>query len=210
MSEILVQTDTLTGSNCYILAKEGHALIIDPNDGDRLCTFFKEEKLQPEYVILTHEHCDHMQGLKKVRSAYGALKVIAQKQCSENLENSVKNMSGMMETYLYFKSGGTKQFHYPPIVCPPADVTFEKEFAFFWRGHEFFMESVPGHTQGSIGIWMDRSILFSGDYLILGEEDLTRFPGGSSRDYETFAKPWIQSLPKGLWIYPGHGAAYQK
>lgn len=206
---MFVLTDDLTDSNCYVLQEEGYALIIDPNDGERLCSFLLEHHLQPEYVILTHEHCDHMQGLEKVRDTY-PVTVAAQKECSENLGNPVKNMSGMMETYLYFKSGGTKSFHYPPIRMKSADVVFEKEFTLVWRGHEFYMKSVPGHTKGSIGILMDQRTLFSGDYLILGEKDLTRFPGGSQEDYDAFARPWMESLPKGLFICPGHGPCYQR
>lgn len=60
----------------------------------------------------------------------------------------------------------------------------------------------------SISIFMDEIYLFSGDYLLPSGEDSTIFPGGSKEDYETYAKPWIQSLKEGLHIYPGHGEDY--
>lgn len=208
MTALLTSIDPLTDSNCYLIEEEGHVLIIDPNQKEEIVKSIKEHKWIVDYVILTHEHCDHMQGLNELRKKYH-FPVIAQKKCSENLQNKVKNMSGMMETYLYFKNGGKKIIPYEPFTCKCAEITFEEIYEFYWRGHHFFLKSVPGHTAGSCGIFMDENNLFSGDYLLASKEDPTIFPGGSKEAYETYAKPWIESLKKGLHIYPGHGKDYK-
>lgn len=208
MTNIFVVEDQLTESNCYLLEEECKVIIIDPNNGEKILSILKEHQWELDYILLTHEHCDHIQGLNKVRENFD-VKVIAQEKCSKNLGNPVKNMSGMMETYLYFKSGETKTFHYKPLTCKCADIVFEKSYTLMWRNHEFKMESVPGHTEGSSAIWMDDKRLFSGDYLILGEEDLTGFPGGSKEDYLNYTKKWIDQLPSGLEICPGHGERYR-
>ncbi len=53
-------TDPLTQSNCYILTAESHALIIDPNCYQEIHSYLASHQLVPEYIILTHEHCDHI------------------------------------------------------------------------------------------------------------------------------------------------------
>ena len=61
-------------SNCYILYNgySNRCVIIDP--GTKNCSniipFIKEKKLTPEYVILTHEHFDHIWGVNFLRKKY--------------------------------------------------------------------------------------------------------------------------------------------
>lgn len=207
MADFLIIKDPLTESNCYLIEEAGHALIIDPNQEGKITKILKEHQWILDHVILTHEHCDHMKGLNELREHFKFL-VIAQKQCSKNLKNKVKNMSGMMETYLYFKNGGKDLIHYEPFICDPAEIEFDQTYDLWWREHHFKLISIPGHTAGSCSILMDETKLFSGDYLLYDKEDPTIFPGGSKNDYESYVKPWIQSLEDGLHIYPGHGKDY--
>ena len=51
-------TDPLTTGNCYILLENGHAVIIDPNDEDRIEEVLRQYEAEPDYVLLTHEHAD--------------------------------------------------------------------------------------------------------------------------------------------------------
>lgn len=208
MPRLFVLEDRLTQSNCYLLEENGSVLIIDPNDHERILKIIREHQWNIDYILLTHEHCDHIQGLNGVRRGYPEALVIATAVCSENLGNRIKNMSGMMGTYLHFKYGGDKKYVYSSILCNPANLTFDQEYEFHWKGHMIQMELVPGHTMGSCCIRMDETILFSGDYLIMGEEDITRLPGGNEEAYETYAKPWIEALEDGIHIYPGHGTDY--
>ena len=70
------------------------------------------------------------------------------------------------------------------------------------------MKRLPGHTPGSSLIFLDGA-LFSGDYLLPGERVVTRLPGGSQEQYETYTRPWLQTIADGTWIYPGHGREFQ-
>ena len=63
-------TDPLTQSNCYILTAESHALIIDPNCYQEIHSYLANHQLVPEYIILTHEHCDHIAALNDMRKNY--------------------------------------------------------------------------------------------------------------------------------------------
>lgn len=200
-------TEPLTQSNCYILTENQRALIIDPNDAKLIATYLDTHHLSPEFVILTHEHCDHMAGLNDLRKQY-SFKVIASQQCSEGIQNTKINMTRIMETYLYFKSNGTLRVTYPRFVCDPADITFQSLYMINWQGHIFFFIGIPGHTPGSTCIIMDDAALFSGDYFIPGEEVITRLPGGDEEAYETIGKDLLRKLPTPIQTYPGHGAPF--
>ena len=204
MSEIIVLTDSVTESNCYCLEENGKVLLIDPNDGEKIKHFIKTRHWIIEYVLLTHEHCDHIQGLNELRKSFD-FTVIATQKCSENLGDITKNMSRIMGAYLYFKYGEMREYPYGRFQCEPADIAFEETYEFLWQGHNFVIRKTPGHTEGSCCIEMDQAYMFSGDYFIEKEEDITGFPGGSKRDYETKTKPWFSTWKAGLCIYPGHG-----
>lgn len=206
--EIVTIKDDLTQSNCYIIENKGKVVIIDPNHFDQIHTLLQKEKWTPEYVILTHEHCDHMQGLNELRNIY-PLTVVTSLVCSEGIQSAKNNMSKMMEVYLYFKSGEKETFSYKPFVCEPADLTFLNEMEFIWQENHFKMVLVPGHTRGSICIFLNKSLLFSGDYLLPGEEVITRLPGGDTKEYEEIGKPWLKKLSPGLTVYPGHGDVFE-
>lgn len=115
-------------------------------------------------------------------------------------------MSAMMEVYLTFhRKPGVA---YPPFTCGAADVTYTKSYETVWRGHRIRCVPLPGHTPGSAGIFWDDDTFFSGDYLLPGEAPILRLPGGSQEDYEAFSRPFLEALPRGLTIRPGHGESY--
>ena len=56
-------------TNCYILKKEGCALVIDPGDNfDKIKRALDNNKLLG--IIITHYHFDHIGALKKFRNNY--------------------------------------------------------------------------------------------------------------------------------------------
>ena len=97
-------------------------MIIDPNDFTAIRELLQKLGLMPGLVLLTHEHCDHIGGLNELRRTY-PVTVAATEACSAGIGNQTKNMSRMMETFLYFKSGEKKFVHYPPFQCRKADLT---------------------------------------------------------------------------------------
>ena len=207
MSSLDILKDEMTESNCYILEENQKAIVIDPNDGKRVAEQLRENGWWPEYIFLTHEHCDHIQGLNEVRKQFPKSRVIAQEICSKNIQSPVGNMSALMETYLHFKYAG-RHFHYEPFICAKAELTFGQQYEMEWEGHRIVLESVPGHTWGSAVMWVDQTVVFSGDYLIKGKTDVIRLPGGDEVAYDRYARPWKQRLPEGTILYPGHGPGY--
>ena len=61
------------GTNCYILTKNKHSIIIDPGHNDeRLLDYIKKENLNIEKILLTHGHFDHIAGVDMIRNEIGA------------------------------------------------------------------------------------------------------------------------------------------
>lgn len=199
-----VCTDALTTSNCYVLGDGGGALVIDPNDCERILEMTSGRGLEVELIVLTHEHCDHISGLEELRAATGA-RVLASAACSSGIGSITQNVSRIMEVYLYFLHG--REIPYAPFTCRPADVTYDKDSSFKWRSLDVRCVPLPGHSPGSALVMIGDDI-FSGDYLLPDEKVVTRLPGGSASDYERIAVPFLESLPLGSTVHPGHGASY--
>lgn len=206
MRELLVYRHPLTESNCYILARDGACVVIDPNDPVEVPALLLGRGWRPELVLLTHEHCDHMAGLEALRQQWPQSRVLCSEACDRGIQDPKRNMSQRMEVYLAFQ--GKTGVSYPPFVCRPADETFEAFYTMAWRGHRLRCVSLPGHTPGSICVFWDEKILFSGDYLLPGQEVILRLPGGSRADYETVTLPFLAALPPGLEVCPGHGDSF--
>ena len=206
MMQTVISVDPLTESNCYILAEDKKCVVIDPGESVHLLTTLDEHGWEPELILLTHEHCDHMAGLDALREAYPQAHFAAAKNCNDGIQNTRLNMSRIMDVYLYFR--GKPGIHFDPIVCRPADEIIEENAQLSWRGHTLRLVPMPGHTPGSVGIFLDEKAFFSGDYLIPGEEPLLRFPGGDADSYEKITVPVLRSLPEGIRIYPGHGEPF--
>ena len=175
--------EPVTESNCYVIREEDKCMIIDPNDFTAIRELLQKWGLMPGLVLLTHEHCDQ-------------------------IGNKTRNMSRMMETFLYFKSGEKKLVHYPPFQCRKADLTFTDRICCKFATRQLELIPLPGHTPGSMVIRYDGCI-FCGDYLLPGDRVVTRLPGGDGDAYEKYAKPWLKTIPDGTWIFPGHGEPFR-
>ena len=205
VTRITVCRDSLTQSNCYLIGEKGGAMVIDPNHFELVENALREQALTPELVMLSHEHCDHIRGLEELRNHW-RVKVLCSRRCSQGIGDITQNMSRMMEVYLLYRT--QQSVVYPPFICRPAELVYDAPYDFTWHGHRFLCTPLPGHSGGSSCIFMDDTCLFTGDYLIPGEQVVTRLPGGSEQEYEETAKPWLSALKAGLTIYPGHNDSY--
>lgn len=200
-------TDPVTDSNCYLLKREDACVVIDPNCFSRLLPVLREWNPASVLVLLTHEHCDHISALNALRKRFHTI-TVASRDCSLGIQDTRLNMSRLMETFLYYKNGETVITPYTPFRCEPSDLCFDGEIRLPFGNEQFEMKSLPGHTPGCSVIRFGGR-LFCGDYLLPGEQVLTRLPGGSQETYEACARPWLRTIPDGTWIYPGHGREFQ-
>lgn len=196
-------------TNCYLIGEGGKSVIVDPACAERIAGELADRGWEPEYIFLTHEHFDHIWDLEEIRDRY-RIPVVACSLCSERIQSVSTNLSNIRDVLVYFKTGEIPEEEGKRFTCREAEITFEDTYHMRWRGHAFAFQRLPGHSPGSVIISMDGEAIFTGDYLIFGEEEMTRLKGGSEEEYETIARPVLESIPEGRHIYPGHGRDYVK
>ena len=171
-----------------MIIENNNALVIDPHYSDKLSSIFKNNNISDVTILLTHEHPDHTSGVKWITDNYDTTLI-----CHENCAIAISDESNNRPILISFilaeqdKINGTnfaEEFkkHYKPYRCI-ADITFNRCFAYTWNSHNLKFVSTPGHSRGSCCILLDNILEFTGDSLIYGTETITRFPGGSNKDY---------------------------
>lgn len=198
----------LLSSNMYLLTEDNHGLIIDPYDG------FHEEISAAcnkiDHILLTHEHYDHISGANALRERCGC-RIICSETCGQRIQNSTHNFSRYYEAYASLQTGEPVHEGVLPVeeYFTRADEVFSGQTVISWHGHELVLTETPGHSPGSICILVDGNLLFSGDTLLQGDVAVTRFPGGSRRQYEQTALPYLRGLAGDTTVYPGHYGAFR-
>lgn len=200
MMEILRHASDLLASNMYVIAEDGHAIVIDP------CRDLTPVRgLTVDRILLTHEHYDHISGVNLFR-AQGAGPVLCSGACGENVTDTRKNMAGLFRVFCQLQSWialDAEPEADETYVCA-ADEVFEDRCAFDWRGHQFELFELPGHSRGSIGILLDGEAFFSGDSLMENTDTELRLPGGSKKLWASVSLPRLAAIPDGIRVYPGH------
>lgn len=215
MAQLQIETSVtlLNETNMYIITDlvSRHAILIDPSDAIAAEDFLQKKDLLLDYIILTHEHYDHIAALNQLRELFPA-KVVASDQCSTRIQNPRENMSHLFDVILEFKRQQGRDYggdiHIEPYKAEAADLIFHGKKELEWQGHRIAMQEAPGHSPGSILIDIDNKYLFSGDTLLYDYPIITRFPGGSKRQYQSATKPLLQGLEKKICVYPGHGRTF--
>lgn len=207
--------DDIMQSNCYVIESGGHGIVIDPNESHELLPWIMKQRITKQeftvdYILLTHEHCDHISGVNAILAQY-SVPVVCSRACSDGIQDPHKNMSSIQEVYLHFR--GIDHVKCNKIICKQADITYDDDLTFTWQQYTIQMHRIPGHTVGSSIIYLKddvtkETIAFTGDYLIQGESVITRLQSGDTNGYITYSKQYLENLPVGLHVYPGHGSDY--
>ena len=182
-------------TNAYVLTCDeagGKCVIIDSGlQNSELISYLKERDLDPQAIILTHGHADHIVGVRDLRREFPGIKVVIHKNDAEMLTNPAMNLSALVG--IKFKTA-------------PADTIIECEQKISFAGIEFDVLETPGHTPGGICLYRrDDNVLFSGDSLFSGSVGRTDFPGGNHNRLISSIKEKLLVLPPATKVYPGHG-----
>ena len=180
--------------NCYIVSDsergKGSCFIIDPGDeGQRITDRLRELCLEPEAVLLTHGHFDHISAVPELLESYPGIKLYAMEQERKLLSEPGLNLSGRYteEIRIYdadWLSDGQ--------VIEPAGIRIRV----IWT---------PGHTAGSCCYHSEeQGALFSGDTLFCCSYGRTDLPTGSDTDIIKSIREKLLVLPEEVAVYPGH------
>jgi hydroxyacylglutathione hydrolase len=185
-------------SNCYLIRKQDYhgCILIDPacEKGSSLHTFLVTNKLVLEYMILTHEHFDHISSVEYLRENYGC-KVVSSAICSEYITNNKKNLS------VFHDSVG--------FSCSPSDIIInENDYYFLWQDISIKFYLTPGHSDGGLCFTIGNN-LFTGDTLLEKHKTIVKLPGGSKTKLSKSLEILTRVINTETVIYPGHGEAFK-
>lgn len=194
-------------SNMYIIIKNNRALIIDPVYTAESSNFILEANPTDITVLPTHEHFDHINGINHLREHFDT-KVCCVRPCAERICSPKTNLSDKSEVIAMFNPEvGMKNIHIDPFECE-ADVILDNSCVFRWEGININVELTPGHSPGSVCIFLDEKFAFTGDTL-LEYKTITRLPGGSKKALCETTMPMLEKrLNSDYVIFPGHGKSF--
>ncbi|WP_018658954.1 MBL fold metallo-hydrolase [Allofustis seminis] len=177
-------------SNCYILSKEQHALIVDPGfSPEIIIKKIKAQNVTPLAILLTHTHYDHIGAVDALVEEYQIPVYVAPDE-RDWLTDAQKNLSARTLT--------------PVTICAKAH-TFNYQEIYHIGPFTFQVVHTPGHSPGGVCfIFEEGRFVITGDALFAMSVGRTDFPGSEPDKQIPALRQKILSLPDDYKIYPGH------
>jgi glyoxylase-like metal-dependent hydrolase (beta-lactamase superfamily II) len=184
-------------SNCYIITKEGtdKCIVVDPaqGDGDALCHYLLSKNYTPEYIVLTHEHFDHISSAECLRENFGC-QLIASRECSERIVHPKKNLS-------LFRDGVGFQ-------CQAAEIVIDQNaYCFLWGETKIYFFLTPGHSEGGLCFSLQDN-LFTGDTVMQNYKPVIKLPGGNKVKLKESIEMLFDIFDDKILVFPGHGRPF--
>lgn len=197
--EIITIKNNPVDSNCYLISDKeinNKCLIIDPGSKN---TSSIEEKIEsngltPDFILLTHEHFDHIWGCNKLAEKYNVI-AYGSLTCMEYIKSKRLNCSRF-----YDDIGFEINIPTQPLETDETTMT--------WNGYEIAFHQTPGHSEASICFSIG-SNLFTGDTLIYGLKTVTNILSGSKERLELSIKTLKTLQGKCYTVQPGHGVFFE-
>jgi glyoxylase-like metal-dependent hydrolase (beta-lactamase superfamily II) len=179
--------------NCSIFGDEQtrEAIVIDPGDNiDRILAILARHSLKVKAIVITHAHIDHIGGAAKLKASTGA--PVYMNQNDQELYDDLDVQAGWLGMATPEKT----------VI----DVDGREGGALTLGNAEFQILETPGHTQGSISLWIPtENKLVAGDTLFRDSIGRTDLPGGDGRQILRSIHAKLMPLPEGAIVIPGHG-----
>jgi hydroxyacylglutathione hydrolase len=179
--------------NCSIFGDEQtrDALVVDPGDNIAgILAVLARHGLKVKAIVITHAHIDHIGGAQKLKQATGA-PVYMNRNDAE-----LQKMMDIQASWLGM-----------PLPDPVEIDSEAKDGDLLAIGAtEFHVLHTPGHTQGSISLWIpSEGKLVAGDTLFRDSIGRTDLPGGNSKQLLRSIHEKLMPLPDETVVFPGHG-----
>jgi hydroxyacylglutathione hydrolase len=200
--------------NCSILGdpETREAIVVDPGDEvDAILQILAKHRLRVMAIVSTHTHIDHVGGLARLHEVTGAPVFIHE---------------GDLELYKHLDL----QAQWLGVDTPPTtkiEKFLREGDAVKWGGFEAEVLHTPGHTPGSLCLFMagakadaapaaeagvaaaKKSVetpkLIAGDTLFAGSIGRTDLWGGSMKEILRSLHNKLMKLPDETVVTPGHG-----
>jgi hydroxyacylglutathione hydrolase len=179
--------------NCSVFGDEEsrEGLVVDPGDDiAQVLEIVRRHGLTLKAIVITHAHIDHIGGAQKLKQATGAPVYMN----PNDIE--LQKMLDIQAAWLGMK---------PPEQVA-IDVPAKDGDRLVVGTAEFHVLHTPGHTQGSISLWIpSEGKLVAGDTLFRDSIGRTDLPGGDGRQILRSIYDKLLPLPPETLVIPGHG-----
>lgn len=187
-------------SNCFVISDQtigNNCIIVDAGSEDNtvLNSYLQSKGLDPEYIILTHEHFDHCWGVNDLRKEYPDVKLACSAICSLAIQDIKKNYS---------------VFHQQPgFELDPADIILDDvNWSLDWHSYQIRFMPAHGHSAAGIIFFIDQYV-FTGDSLIKDVRTVTKLKTASKEKLAEMLYVLEGEKGKGLVVCPGHGEMFE-
>lgn len=179
--------------NCSIFGDESgrDAIVVDPGDDiGEIRRVLARHNLRVSSIVITHAHIDHIGGAQKLKAATGA--PVYMNARDRELYDHIDVQAAWLG------------------VPAPEKTAIDQEARdgdrLLLGGADFLVMHTPGHTQGSICLWIpSESKLVSGDTLFRESIGRTDLPGGDGNMILRSIREKLFALPEETQVIPGHG-----
>jgi glyoxylase-like metal-dependent hydrolase (beta-lactamase superfamily II) len=179
--------------NCSIFGDETtrEAMVVDPGDEiESILEIVARHGLTVKSIVITHAHIDHIGGAQKLKRATGAPVYM------NTADDELRRHMDMQAAWLGVATPETAAI----------DVEAKDGDRVALGTNEIVVLHTPGHTQGSICLWMPHEgKLVAGDTLFRDSIGRTDLPGGDGQQILRSIQEKLMPLPGATVVIPGHG-----
>ena len=180
--------------NCSIFGDElsREAMVIDPGDNiEDILAVLDRHSLRVIAIVITHAHIDHIGGAAKLKAATGA--PVAMNADDQELYEHLDVQASWLGIESPERTAIDRNLRDgDTLILGPA---------------EFRVLHTPGHTQGSISLWIPaENKVLAGDTLFRDSIGRTDLPGGNPRQILRSIEDQLMRLPEETIVVPGLGA----
>lgn len=186
------------GENTYLVHRPGRTacLVIDPGfEPERVIEAIEARSLEPETILLTHGHSDHIAGNAALRRRWPNLPILIGHGDAPKLRDPAGNLSGAFGIAL---------------VSPPATRLLADEERLDLAGFAIEVYEIPGHSSGHVVFTLTGEtppLVFAGDVLFRESIGRSDFPDGDFDALAAGIRRRLYGLPDDTVVFPGHGPA---
>lgn len=173
-------------TNCYLIGDEteGVCAVVDPGGSpERVLSMIEKSGLEPQMILLTHGHWDHVGAIPALLAKWPDLPVYAHEKDLCPADEP--------DPHYFFPHAGKNQ-----RTCGEGDTLALGSLT-------LRVLHTPGHSGGSV-VLLAEDVMFCGDTLFAGSCGRCDLPGGSEEQMLSSLKR-LAELEGDYKVCPGHG-----